>query len=595
MLLTGAALGVGSTAGTPAAAAGPSVLLVGDSVMAAFNYSYGAGGVAAVATGYSPTVDARVCRTLVRPSCLAGVSTALQVLQAWRGRLPPLVVIGAGYNDWSIGPAIDAIMQEATNQGARAVVWLTYQDVTSASHYAANNAAVVAATARWPKLRVGHWDTFSEGKAAWFNSDGVHLSGAGSSAYGQLIKATLDAVPPALDPRCNPATAIGAVAPPLAGLPPNAPSTGARLTPLNPARLVDTRPGAPDDGVAGRVGSRRVLDVVVAGRGGVPPDATGAVLNVTIVEPCAAGFATVYPAGAPNPPLASSSNYRAFENVAAMATTKLGAGGAVSIFTSAQADVVVDVVGYVHPTQGSLFNAVTPSRVHDVRPARLVAGQEVTIPVRGVGTVPGSAGVTGAVLNLTVNAPSGAGFLTLYPGPCSPGARPLASNLNYAVGQTVANAVVTALGANGSVCVFSLVGAEVIVDATGWLGGSGSGFFGVAPQRLVDTRPGEGAAHMSIKGRVQPGAPLVVPVGTSSGVPGSANAVALNVTAVSPSAAGFLTAHPCDAPAPTSTVNYVAGDIRPNMVLVRSDANDRVCLSTLQPTDVVVDLLGWFA
>ena len=210
MLLTGAALGVGSTAGTPAAAAGPSVLLVGDSVMAAFNYSYGAGGVAAVATGYSPTVDARVCRTLVRPSCLAGVSTALQVLQAWRGRLPPLVVIGTGYNDWSIGPAIDAIMQEATNQGARAVVWLTYQDVTSASHYAANNAAVVAATARWPKLRVGHWDAFSEGKTAWFNSDGVHLSGAGSSAYGQLIKASLDAVPPAVDPRCNPATAIGA-------------------------------------------------------------------------------------------------------------------------------------------------------------------------------------------------------------------------------------------------------------------------------------------------------------------------------------------------------------------------------------------------
>ena len=228
-------------------------------------------------------------------------------------------------------------------------------------------------------------------------------------------------------------------------------------------------------------------------------------LNVTIVEPCADGFATVYPAGAPNPPLASNSNYRTFENVAAMATTKLGAGGAVSIYTSAQADVVVDVVGYVHPTQGSLFNAVTPSRVYDVRPARLVAGQEVTIPVRGVGTVPSSAGVTGAVLNLTVNAPSGAGFLTIYPGPCSPGARPLASSLNYVAGQTVANAVVTALGANGSVCVFSLVGAEVILDATGWLGGSGSGFFGVAAQRLVDTRPGEGAMHLSIKGRVQPG------------------------------------------------------------------------------------------
>ena len=78
-------------------------------------------------------------------------------------------------------------------------------------------------------------------------------------------------------------------------------------------------------------------------------------------------------------------------------------------------------------------------------------------------------------------------------------------------------------------------------------------------------------------------------------MPGASNAVALNVTVVAPSVAGFLTAHPCDAPVPTSNVNYVAGDIRPNLVLVRSDANDRVCLSTLQPTDVVVDLLGYFA
>ena len=97
----------------PATAAGPSVLLVGDSVMAAFNYSYGAGGVATVATGYSPIVDARVCRTLTRPSCIAGVPTALQVLQAWRGRLPKLVVIGVGYNDWDISASIDAIMREA--------------------------------------------------------------------------------------------------------------------------------------------------------------------------------------------------------------------------------------------------------------------------------------------------------------------------------------------------------------------------------------------------------------------------------------------------------------------------------------------------
>jgi hypothetical protein len=338
-----------------------------------------------------------------------------------------------------------------------------------------------------------------------------------------------------------------------------------------------------------------VLDVVVAGRGGVPADATGAILNVTVVEPCGDGFATVYPAGAPNPPLASNSNYRAFQNVAGLVTSPLGAGGAVSVYTQAQADIVVDVVGYIHPTQGQLFNPVTPSRLYDVRPGRLGQGQEVTIPVRGVGTVPGGANVSGAVLNLTVNAPSAPGYLTLYPGPCNPAARPLASNLNFVAGQTIANAVVARLGADGSVCVFSQVPSEVIVDATGWLGPTGSGFFGVAPQRLIDTRPGEPALHGTIKTRLQPGTPLVVPVGPSSGIPASSNAVALNVTVVGPSEAGFLAAHPCDAPVPTSNVNYVAGDIRPNLVMVRSDAADRVCLSTMRPTDVVVDLLGYFA
>ena len=117
-----------------------------------------------------------------------------------------------------------------------------------------------------------------------------------------------------------------------------------------------------------------MLDVVVAGRGGVPADAIGAVLNVTIVEPCGDGFATVFPAGAPNPPLASNSNYRAFQNVAGLVTSQLGVGGAVNVYTQTQADIVVDVVGYIHPTQGQLFNPVTPSRLYDVRPARLGPG-----------------------------------------------------------------------------------------------------------------------------------------------------------------------------------------------------------------------------
>ena len=151
------------------------------------------------------------------------------------------------------------------------------------------------------------------------------------------------------------------------------------------------------------------------------------------------------------------------------------------------------------------------------------------------------------------------------------------------------------LGADGSVCVFSQVAAEVILDATGWLGGTGAASSAWPPSGSSTPARARAPYTVSIKARVQPGAPPWCRSGPAPACPAASNAVALNVTVVAPSVAGFLTAHPCDAPAPTSNVNYVAGDIRPNLVLVRSDANDRVCLSTLQPTDVVVDLLGYFA
>ena len=51
-------------------------------------------------------------------------------------------------------------------------------------------------------------------------------------------------------------------------------------------------------------------------------------------------------------------------------------------------------------------------------------------------------------LNVTVTAPTRAGYLTVYPGG---GARPPTSSLNFAAGQTVANMVVARVGAGGTV------------------------------------------------------------------------------------------------------------------------------------------------
>ena len=74
-----------------------------------------------------------------------------------------------------------------------------------------------------------------------------------------------------------------------------------------------------------------------------------------------------------------------------------------------------------------------------------------------------------------------------------------------------------------------------------------------------------------------------------------AGAVTLNVTAVGPSAAGFLTVFPCGVAQPNSSnVNYVAGQIVPNAVITAVGASGKVCVFTPQATNLVVDVGGWF-
>jgi hypothetical protein len=81
-----------------------------------------------------------------------------------------------------------------------------------------------------------------------------------------------------------------------------------------------------------------------------------------------------------------------------------------------------------------------------------------------------------------------------------------------------------------------------------------------------------------------------------AGVPGTATAVALNVTAVGPEGWGYLTVWPCGSAQPeASNVNVVsAGAVEPNSVLAKVDGTGEVCIATSSPTDVLVDVAGWF-
>lgn len=242
------------------------------------------------------------------------------------------------------------------------------------------------------------------------------------------------------------------------------PTAGGKFIPLNPARIVDSTAGkgVPKSPVA----KQGTVSFKVTGVGGVPANATVVALNVTTFQPAGAGWATVWPAGAARP-TASNANYVAGQKVASFVLVKVGAGGMVNYYSSQATNVLVDVLGY--GTSASDIKALTPARLLDTRAAGapVSAGGSVTVKVLGRAGVP-AGGVKAVVVNVTAVGPAGTGYLTVFPTGVT---RPVASNLNYASGATVANSVIAKVGSGGNLTVFTSRRAHVIVDVLGYISG----------------------------------------------------------------------------------------------------------------------------
>ena len=253
---------------------------------------------------------------------------------------------------------------------------------------------------------------------------------------------------------------------------------GASFTGIQPARLLDSRIG-PDfttvDGQFAGLGRRQgdgVTEVTVAGRGGVPKDAASVAVSVTAINPTLEGFATVYPCGAPLP-LASTVNFRAGAIVPNAAMVKIGAGGAVCIYSNVETDLVLDVNGFDAAQAVAQF--FQPARILETRagqvtldglfdaPAPRPPDSVLELQIGGRLGIPTA--IRAAVLNITVTDATGTGFVTVYP--CG-GERPLASTLNYGVGTTVANLAVASTTTDGRVCIYTQAGTNLIVDVSGY-------------------------------------------------------------------------------------------------------------------------------
>ena len=367
---------------------------------------------------------------------------------------------------------------------------------------------------------------------------------------------------------------------------------GSALVPLNPVRIADTRVGQPVafPETKAPVAAGTTLQVPVAGQFGVPADANAVSVNVTAVGPTDPGYITVFPCGSPRP-LASNLNFTAGQTVPNSVISGVGTGGSICVYTTATVNVVVDLNGWLPRAAG--FTPVAPVRVADTRPPSqqptIPAGGTLRVPVAGAFGVPANA--SALALNVTAVGADGPGFMTVYP--CG-ATRPNASNLNYIAGQSVPNAVVSRVGDSGAVCVYSSQRANVLVDLDGWFAPT-PGFTGLDPLRVADTRAGEPVAFPWPKAQLKAGTVLAVPVSGQLAAPGQVGAVALNVTVISPTAAGFLTVYPCGSERPNaSNLNYAAGQIVPNQVLTAVGEGGKVCVYSQQDTELAIDLSGWF-
>jgi serine protease len=354
---------------------------------------------------------------------------------------------------------------------------------------------------------------------------------------------------------------------------------------LGPVRVLDTRSSTP-------IGPNSTRNVQVAGAGGVPSTGVRAVLmNVTVAGPTAPSYLTIFPTGTPQPN-SSSLNFVAGQAVPNLVTATVGANGMVTIYNFAgSTHVLFDVVGWysdVGTTYGGTFVGLSPIRALDTRfdfDQPLGAQEYITLPIVDPG-----APISAVMMNVTVTGPTAPSYLTIWPNGF---ALPNASSLNFVPGQTVPNLVVAPVGADGSVNIFNFAGTtEVIVDIVGLFENGtvaivDGQYEAVQPFRALDTR--------ITSAPVGPGQTVSLDVRTI-GVPDDASVLMMNVTAVTPTAAGYVTVYPGGEAVPeTSNLNFSAGQTVPNAVAMRIGTDHRVRFrNALGSTHLIVDVTGWY-
>ena len=235
-------------------------------------------------------------------------------------------------------------------------------------------------------------------------------------------------------------------------------------------------------------------------------------------------------------------------------------------------DLVVDELGTLDGAKVS-----SPRRVFDSRVTSILADTTTLATDRRVHIGPARSTV---VLQVTTDhyGNGGSGWTAVYD--CATGFQGT-SSLNNEAEPISSNTVIGATDANGDVCVRSQAPTDLVIDLVGTLSGASIG----APTRVFDSRTSRAAGSLPTTTRT------TVHVGPAN------TAVVLQVTTDNfVTGDGWTSVSACaDGYHDTSSINNVGSPVASNLVMVPTDADGDVCVSSQHPSDIIVDLIGTLA
>lgn len=357
-------------------------------------------------------------------------------------------------------------------------------------------------------------------------------------------------------------------------------------------RLVDTRSklGVPTS-TARPAGSSTTVQI--AGRAGVPSDATAVVLNLAAVSPKASGVVTAFPAGTTRSTVWNLSTVTG-RTTSTQVIVPLGTGasaGRLSLYTSTTAHLVADVFGWFVPaeasTSGRYVPASAPVRVVN---AKRAAGATTNASVVGLDGIT-AADVSAVVLAVSVHAPSGAGYVKAHRAGTTP---PSTAALHtYAANRSVTNQVTVPISSTGQVSLEQSIAGTLTVDVLGWYTGSSERlsqdglFVPTRRTRVLDTRSGARPAG---------GSQVPVQVGGAGTIAADAIASIGLVSTLSSSGTGSVRSFATGAPVPAIRQLSLPTPATTGRGLFTTGlaSDGRLTLLPSVAAHLVYDAMGWY-